>query len=357
MICKQTCISAPFDFNGLEENRAIIYLTKQAHLLVRIMTFDITNPIFSDKDKAREHLEAVRWPDGAYCPHCKGTESRKLEGKSHRAGLYQCKNSECRKQFTVTVGTVFERSKVPLNKWLLATHLLTASKKGMSAHQIHRMIGVTYKTAWFMCHRIREAMTDDNPPPLGGKDKVIEADETYIGNKMSRKKFARLKRDVIRGEDGRLSYKAKPNNKYVVVSLVERGGAVRSFHVDRANSASIREVLVRNADRKSQLMTDESHLYKKVGEEYQRHESVKHKYKEYVRGDVYTNTLEGYYSIFKRGMIGTYQHCAERHLQRYVCEFDFRYNGRAMNDNERRDAALAGISGKRLTYRRTADVA
>jgi len=325
-------------------------------------TFDITNPIFTDKEAARLHLEHTRWPDGATCPHCGSFNVKELTGKSHRAGLRQCNEKECRKQFTVTVGTVFERSKVPLNKWLLATHLLTASKKGMSAHQIHRMLGVTYKTAWFMCHRIREAMVDDNPPPLGGKDKVIEADETYIGNKVSVKKNKTTRhyyRDPKTGEKKllRVGGRGGFSNKYTVVSLVERGGNVRSFHVDKANGASIREILVRNADRQSKLMTDESNLYKTVGAEYDRHETVNHKAKEYVRGNVYTNTLEGYYSIFKRGMRGVYQHCGEQHLQRYVTEFDFRYNGRNLNDNERRDRALKGISGKRLTYRRTLQAA
>ena len=299
-------------------------------------------------------MEATRWPEGAVCPHCGSKNAKALTGKSHRAGLRQCNEKECRKQFTVTVGTVFERSKVPLNKWLLATHLLTSSKKGMSAHQIHRMLGVTYKTAWFMCHRIREAMTDPTPPPMGGKDKVIEADETYIGNKISVKK-RRNSSYVRRNPDGKLERvfpKRGASNKYTVVSLIERGGNVRSFHVDRATRANIREILVRNADRKSRLMTDESKLYIKAGYECARHESVNHGRKEYVRGDVYTNTIEGYYSIFKRGMIGTYQHCGESHLQRYVTEFDFRYNGRKLNDNERRDAALRGIEGKRLTYRR-----
>ena len=311
--------------------------------------FDITNPIFTDKEAARLHLEATRWPDGAVCPHCGSFNVKELTGKSHRAGLRQCNEKECRQQFTVTVGTVFERSKVPLNKWLLTTHLMTASKKGMSAHQIHRMIGVTYKTAWFMCHRIREAMVDDNPPPLGGKDKIIEADETYYGNKVSLKKKRAAKRTsakVTKGGFGGVS------NKYTVVSLVERGGNVRSFHIDKANKSSVREILVRNADRKSHLMTDESRLYVDTGEEFNRHQKVNHSHGEYVRGNVYTNTLEGFYSIFKRGMIGTYQHCGEAHLQRYVTEFDFRYNGRKMNDNERRDAALKGIEGKRLTYRR-----
>jgi len=324
------------------------------------ITFDITNPIFTDKESARLHLESTRWPEGAVCPHCSSKNMKELTGKSHRAGLRQCREKECRKQFTVTVGTVFERSKVPLNKWLLATHLMTSSKKGMSAHQIHRMLGVTYKTAWFMCHRIREAMTDNNPPPLGGKDKIIEADETYIGNKVAKKKIRKLPRIVSYTEDSKIVSKPNPavyHNKYTVVSLVERGGAIRSFHVDRASSANIREILVRNADRKSRLMTDEAKEYIRVGEEFESHQSVKHRRKEYVRGNVYTNTLEGYYSIFKRGMRGTYQHCSESHLKRYVTEFDFRYNGRKLNDNERRDKALKGISGKRLTYRRTKNAA
>jgi len=315
------------------------------------MTADLYNPIFLDKEAARLHLEETRWPEGAVCPHCGSFNVRELKGKSHRAGLRQCNERECRQQFTVTVGTVFERSKVPLNKWLLATHLLTSSKKGMSAHQIHRMLGVTYKTAWFMCHRIREAMTDTNPPPLGGPGKEVEADETYYGNKVGLKKKRAMKRaGTGKGTKGGFS---GVGNKYHVVSLVERGGSVRSFHVDNADRANVREILVRNVSRKSDLMTDESRLYKEPGREFNRHKTVNHARGEYVRERGYTNTLEGYFSIFKRGMVGTYQHCGESHLQRYVTEFDFRYNGRALNDNERRDAALRGIEGKRLTYRRT----
>jgi len=311
---------------------------------------DILNPIFIDKEAARLHLEATRWPEGAVCPHCGSKNAKALTGKSHRAGLRQCNEKECRKQFTVTVGTVFERSKVPLNKWLLATHLLTSSKKGMSAHQIHRMLGVTYKTAWFMCHRIREAMVNDNPPPMGGKDKTVEADETYVGNKTALKKKRALQRQGVKGWGG-------TNNKYTVVSLVERGGTIRSFHIDKANKAKIREILVRNVDRQSRLVTDESNLYKETGPEFARHEKVHHAIGEYVRGDVYTNTLEGFYSIFKRGMRGVYQHCGEQHLQRYVTEFDFRYNHRNVNDNDRREEVLKNISGKRLTYRRISKAA
>ena len=312
---------------------------------------DILTPNFINKETVGRLDLEVPGTKNTVCPHYEAKNVRKLNGKSHRAGLRQCNEKECRKQFTVTVGTVFERSKVPLNKWLLATHLLTSSKKGMSAHQIHRMLGVTYKTAWFMCHRIREAMTENKTPPMGGPDKVVEADETYYGNKVSLKKKAAIKRaGTGTGTKGGFS---GVGNKYTVVSLVERGGNVRSFHVDRGTRANIREILVRNVDRKSKLMTDESRLYTEVGQEFKRHQKVHHAAGEYVRGEVYTNTLEGYYSIFKRGMVGTYQHCGESHLQRYVTEFDFRYNGRHLNDNERRDAALKGIEGKRLTYRRT----
>ena len=304
---------------------------------------NLSSEYFHNEEKAYAYLETVVWPDGPTCPHCGEWEKigalkpftprRKVKKGGEyvfdakgehvwresptRYGVKKCYS--CRKQFTATVGTVFESSKIPLNKWLMATHLMTSSKKGMSAHQIHRSLDITYKTAWFMCHRIREAMVDDNPPPLGGKDKVIEADETYFGNKVSVKKNRQTKHYFTDPKTGerklyRTGGKRGPSNKYAVVSLVERGGSVRSFHVDRANKANIREILVRNADRKSKLMTDESHVYTKVGEEFERHQHVIHSKKEYVRGDVYTNTLEGYYSIFKRGMIGTYQHCSEAHL-------------------------------------------
>lgn len=314
------------------------------------MAAALDNPIFADADKAREHLEAQRWPNGATCPHCGNADPEKikaLKGKAHRPGLYQC--AECREQFTVTVGTVFERSKIPLNKWLLAVHLMTSSKKGISAHQIHRMLGVTYKTAWFMCHRIREAMRDDVGGPMGGEGQIVEADETYFGKTEYQPKLN------TRGEPFTKSGKSGPSGKRAVVALVERGGRVRSFHVDRANAESVREIVVTNISRESRLHTDESRLYTKTGEEFARHETVRHSAKEYARGDVHTNTIEGVFSIFKRGMKGIYQHCAEKHLHRYLAEFDFRYNNRTklgVNDVMRRDNALKGIDGKRLTYRR-----
>jgi transposase-like protein len=310
----------------------------------------LTDPIFTDADAARRHLEAQVWPFGPVCPHCGNADDAKitgLKGKAHRPGLYQC--AECRKQFTVTVGSVFERSKVPLNKWLLATYLLNASKKGYSAHQLHRTLGVTYKTAWFMFHRIREAMKEDHAQsgPLGGEGKVVEADETYFGDKETVTK--RTKRG-----------KAAHSSKRPVVALVERGGSVRSFHVEHATKDTVREILVTNVSRKSTLYTDESGLYTATGKEFADHDTVTHSHEEYVRGDVHTNTIENYFSVFKRGMRGIYQHCSEKHLHRYLAEFDHRYNTRAklgFTDTMRTDKALAGIKGKRLTYRRIDEAA
>ncbi|GBF27415.1 hypothetical protein MnTg02_02468 [bacterium MnTg02] len=310
----------------------------------------LDSPIFTDKHKAREHLEAQRWPNGPICPHCGNVdqdEIRKLEGKSHRLGLYQC--NACREQFTVTVGTVFERSKIPLNKWLLATFLLSSSKKGMSAHQMHRMLGVTYKTAWFMAHRIREAMKEDYKAsgPLGGAGKTIEADETYFGKRENPRPSAQRKgRPYIK--------RGKAAEKRPIISLVERGGKVRTFHVQQATKAIVKDILFRNASRKSILYTDESRLYTATGKQFAEHETVRHSAHEYVRGIVHTNTIENVFSVFKRGMRGIYQHCGEAHLHRYLAEFDFRYNRRTalkITDMERTNDALKGIGGKRLTYR------
>ena len=295
---------------------------------------DILAPRFTDETAAREHLESLQWPDGPFCPHCGSLDATRLAGTHHRAGLIQC--NDCRQQYTVTVGTVFERSKVALNKWLLVNHLLCSSKKGMSAHQIGRMIGVSYKTAWFMCHRIREAMKPTNPGPLGGADAIVEADETYVGGK--------AKNRATR----------KPADKKAVVALVERDGHVRSFHVANVTAATLRPLLVTNVDRASVLMTDESAIYTRVGREYRNHYSVNHSAGEYVTtgGFKHSNTVENFFSIFKRGVIGTYHHLSEAHLARYTAEFDFRYNTRKITDGERADEALKGIYGKRLTYRR-----
>lgn len=241
------------------------------------MAAALDNPIFQDADKAREHLEAQRWPNGAICPHCGNADPERihaLKGTAHRAGVYQC--NECREQFTVTVGTVFERSKIPLNKWLLAVHLMCASKKGVSAHQLHRMLGVTYKTAWFMAHRIREAMREEFPEPMGGNGQIVEADETYFGDKETITKRTR-------------KGKAAHSSKRSVVALVERGGRVRSFQVDHATAENVREIVVTNVRRESTLHTDESKLYIKTGVEFASHDTVKHSAGEYVRGAVHTN--------------------------------------------------------------------
>ena len=293
----------------------------------------LSNPIFQDATKARNWLEALLWPDGPVCGHC-GTlnEATAIAG---RDGLYQC--NSCRKQFTVMVGTVFERSHIPLNKWLMAAFLLCASKKGISAHQMHRMLGITYKSAWFMMHRLREAMKPgSNEPPLGGLGQTVEADETFIGNRAG------------------VPLNKRPHNKIAVLSLVERKGRVRSFKIGTVSGKKVDPILFRNVDRKSRLVTDDANVY--VHSLFAEHQTVSHSKGEYVRGDVTTNTVEGVFSVFKRGMIGTYQHCGEQHLDRYLAEFDFRYSNRTklgVSDEARTSIALKGIQGKRLTYRRT----
>ncbi|MGH6678636.1 MAG: IS1595 family transposase [Bradyrhizobium sp.] len=306
---------------------------------------NLQNPIFQDETKAREWLEARVWPNGPTCPHCGNADAaklKKLEGKAHRPGLYQC--GECREQFTVTVGTVFERSKIPLSKWLAALFLLTASKKGISAHQIHRSLGISYKSSWFMMHRLREALRVGSfATPMGGNGKVVESDETYIG---------RL--------EGVPKQRTGGAHKNIVLTLVERGGSARSFHVDSTSIADIGPIIRSNIDRESRLHTDEAIHYREVGRDYAAHERVNHGREEYVRGDVTTNTVEGFYSIFKRGMKGVYQHCSEKHLHRYLAEFDFRYSNRAalgVDDFSRAEIAAKGIVGKRLTYRRPDKIA
>ncbi len=300
---------------------------------------DITNPIYTNETKARKHLEGIRWPNGAVCPHCGQQETvKRLGGKSMGPGWYHCKS--CREKFTVRVGTVYERSKVPLHKWILATHLLCASKKGMSAHQLHRMLGVTYKTAWFMMHRIRESMQGTDAGPMGGPGESAQADETYFGRKDSTKGKSRKDKKGL-------------SRMRAVVSLIS-GGKARTFHVSRADAQTVRHILVTNLRRESELHTDESRLYSKVGREYVEHRKVVHVRGQYVgpHGES-TNKCENYFSIFKRGMRGVYQHCAEKHLQRYINEFDFRYNTRKLTDAQRAREAIKGAEGKRLTYRRT----
>jgi transposase-like protein len=314
------------------------------------MTYLLKNPIFNDETAAREWLETRVWPEGPICAHCgaTGDDVTKLEGKAHRPGLYQC--SQCREQFTVTVKTVFERSKIPLTKWLAALFLMTASKKGVSAHQVHRMLDISYKSTWFMMHRLREAMRSGGLEPLGGTGKVVEADETYFGNipEAKRPKFTKSGRPVSKNPGG-------PKNKRAVLALVERGGRVRSFHPAVADGETVAKIVRENIARETTLHTDESNLYHRVGKEFASHETVAHSLGEYVRGDVHSNTIEGYFSIFKRGMRGVYQHCSEKHLHRYLAEFDFRYNNRialGVNDLMRAETLAGGIVGKRLTHRR-----
>ncbi|MES2412443.1 MAG: IS1595 family transposase [Pseudomonadota bacterium] len=296
------------------------------------------HPHFQDADAARAYLENLRWANGVVCPHCGVIGGHyELKGKSTRPGVYKC--GACSDQFTVTVGTVFERSKIKLHIWLQAVHLMSASKKGVSAKQIERMLGVSYKTAWFMCHRIREAMTPDHTTsgPMGGPDTIVEADETYWGN----------------------LYKARAGSghKMKVVSLVEReSGQKRSFHVANVTSETVGAVLKSQVHPDTHLMTDESAVYKRVGKEFAAHSTVNHGKKEYARGNVTSNTVEASFAILKRGLNGTFHSVSERHLQRYANEFDFRWNFRSANgfdDVMRADAALKGIAGKRLTYRRT----
>lgn len=300
----------------------------------------LTDPIFTDEAKARAHFEAVRWPDGPVCPHCGEAEKvYRVTGKSARPGLLHC--NKCEGQFTVTTGGVMESSHVPLNKWALAFFLYAGSKKGFSAHQLHRQIGVSYKTAWFMAHRIREAMAPvaGSEPPLGGEGKVVEADETELGGSHKSRRKPR-----------------KDNLKFV--SLVERGGRVRSRVItgaDKPISLDIHDALYRNVHVATTLHTDGAKHYK-YSLFRDTHEAVDHN-KEYVRegkaGKVHTNSAEGYFSIFKRGLVGTYQHMGEQHLARYLAEFDFRMSNRAklgVNDTMRAELAIKGASGKRLTY-------
>jgi transposase-like protein len=313
------------------------------------MKTDLTNPIYHDENAAREHLERLLWPEGPTCPHCGSCEDRitKLQGKSTRPGVYKCK--DCRKPFTVTVGTVMERSKIPLAKWVLAAQLMASSKKGMSALQLQRMIGTNYETAWFLFHRLREcAPTPKDAGPVGGGNKVVEVDETYIGGKEANK-HASKRKHLGSGAVGKMA----------VVSLVEREGGVRSFHVANVNAKTLRPIIVKHASRKSALMTDESGVYPKIGKEFAVHGTVNHSAEEYVRcgGFMHTNTVESFFAILKRGVYGAFHNVSEAHLNRYLAEFDFRYSNRHLTDSERADALLTGAKGKRLMYRQPDEAA
>ena len=301
---------------------------------------DILAPEFMNEEAAIAHVEASRWPNEVSCPLCGSLNVHRMAGKT-QAGYFLC--NDCREKFTCRTGTVLERSHIPVHKWLLAIHLMSASKKGMSAHQLHRMLGITYKSAWFLAHRIREAMTEKNPPRLGGEGKSVQADETYYGNTSKRAK----------------GWRKGHRHKEQVVALVEPKGRVRAVHVKSANKANIREILVRNADRRSELHTDESKLYTEVGREFAAHKTVEHG-SQYAPGfyvseeGATTNAAENFFGIFKRGMFGTYHKCEAQHLARYVAEFEFRYNRRSglgINDKMRAEALLKGVEGKRLAYR------
>lgn len=309
----------------------------------------LSEPYFTDEQAALDQLEAIVWPDGIVCPHCGVIgKARALVGVKdkkgrERIGLKKC--YACRKQFTVRVGTVFEASHVPLHIWWQAAFLMCSSKKGISSNQLHRTLGVTLKTAWFMSHRIREAMREGKMPGgMGGDGKFVEADETFVGGKAKNRAY------------GAVPYKE------AVMSLVERGGKVRSHHVAEVTATTLKPILVEAIAKDTHFRTDQSPVYSGIGEGFTSHVTVNHSIKEYVRGDAHTNTAEGYFSILKRGIYGVYQHVSAEHLKRYLAEFDFRYNERialGIDDRERTTRALRGIIGKRLTYRspdqRTAD--
>ncbi|WAC09102.1 MAG: IS1595 family transposase [Thermodesulfobacteriota bacterium] len=296
------------------------------------MGFDA--PYFTDENEARLYLERIRWPHGSICPHCGSADHHyALKGKKEstapvRQGVWKCK--KCRKQFSVTVGTVFEKSHIPLHKWLLASFLICSSKKGMSSHQLHRMLKVTYKTAWFMSHRIRYAMDKKPTTKFQG---TIEADETYIGGKGH-------------GKRGRGA-----ENKTPVFALVERNGNVMSMPVERVTGENLKFIISQNVEKSSTIMTDDFMSYRGLDKKFASHEVINHGKREYVRGNIHTNTIEGYFSILKRGIIGVYHHVGKNHLHRYLSEFNFRYNRRKNNDAERSVMALCGIEGKRLLYK------
>jgi transposase-like protein len=308
-------------------------------------TFNLSNlaKYFSDEDSAREFLEYKRWHGDAVCPHCKTAGAYKLTPKPTskspaRKGLWKCR--ACRKQFTVTVGTIFEDSRIPLSKWLLAIHLLSSSKKGMSAHQIHRMLGVTYKSAWFMMHRIRYAMAQE---PMASKlSGIVEVDETYVGGK-AKNMHASVRKEKIQGRG--------TVNKAPVVTLVEREGRVKTVYMEDVTGENLKAAMKDCIVPTAQIMTDESPSYGFAGDSFAGHESVNHKRGEYVRGDAYVNTAESVHALLKRGIIGTYHHVSKLHLHRYLSEFDFRFNNRKVADGERTLEMLKGFEGKRLMYR------
>jgi transposase-like protein len=302
----------------------------------------LSRPYLHDEKAAYDFVEGQLWADGRPCPHCGVLdESTALKGKSTRMGA-------CRKPFTVKVGTIFESSHIKLHIWLQAIFLLSSSKKGISSNQLARSLGITLKSAWFLSHRIRAAMADGGLAALGGEGQIVEADETYLW------KSSQVRTVSYAGTPFTKGGNVGVGGKRAVVSLVERGGRVRSFHVDRADKATVASIVTQNVNRQSRLHTDESKLYKGAEAHVAQHETIHHGRKEYARGDVTTNSVEGFFSIFKRGMKGIYQHCQEKHLHRYLSEYDFRYNNRialGVDDESRAAVALRGVVGKRLTYK------
>ena len=308
----------------------------------------LSAPYMHDEAAAFEHVEKLLWADGTVCPHCgvidnaykltgvRSKPSKKNPEGKERHGLYKCK--DCGKQFTVRKGTIFEESHIGLHLWLQAIHLMISSKKGISSHQLARTLEVTQKTAWFLAHRIREAMREGDLAPMGGGGGIVEADETYIGR-----------------EPGTTKAKQGAHHKMKVLSLVDREtGRARSFVMDKVNRTTVLPIIRENVDRETRMMTDQAYWYRPLGKDFASHESVDHSKGEYGRGEAHTNTVEGFYSIFKRGMKGIYQHCSKKHLHRYAAEFDFRYNHRIANgvgDVQRASVALNGVVGKRLLYR------
>jgi len=310
------------------------------------MNVDLTDPIFNDEEAARKHFEARRWPDGPVCPHCGVVgEATEMQGKTTRPGLYNCR--ACDKPFSATIGTIFERSHIPMHKWLLAVYLMAASKKGISAQQLFRTLGFgSYRTAWFMAHRIRESMRELGMPPLGGTGKTAEADEAFVGGRETNKHKKVRSKQHTGGFGG----------KEAVFSIVERGGKVRSHHVPSVSAKTLRPILEAQLDKNSVLMTDGEGQYRLLGPMYADHKVVNHRIGEYVRGDAHTNTVESYFATLKRGINGTYHHVSQQHLKRYLCEFDFRHNERAalkVSDPERAERILRGSVGKRVTYQET----
>jgi len=300
------------------------------------MDIDLTNEIFHNEIKAISHMEADRWPDGVFCPLCGSVNVHRMAGKT-QAGMFLC--NDCREKFTIRSGTVFERSHIPLHKWLMALHIMGASKKSVSALQLQRMLGLgSYRTAWFMCMRVREAMKPAKVAPLGGKGRVVESDETVIGGKAKNRAYAK-----------------KEPKKQTVLTLVDRDGESRSFHIANVKSKTLREAIVRTVDRQSHLMTDEHPSYVPIGnKEFEgRHSAVNHSADEYVRlgGFVHVNTAESRFSLMKRAVFGAHHSVSEAHLPRYLVEWDFKWNTRKLKDGERAALALKGAEGKRLTYR------